>query len=73
MRCVVNYRLTALLVLAALVLIFILQNTAVVEFHLLFWTIAMSRSLMFFVLIGLGLAVGWFLRGYLIRERKEQR
>ena len=65
-----NYRLIALLVAAAIVLVFILQNTAVVEFHLLFWTIAMSRSLMFFALIGLGLIVGWFLRGYLIGGRE---
>jgi uncharacterized integral membrane protein len=64
-----SYRLILLLALAALVLIFIIQNTAVVEFSLLFWTVAMSRSLMFFVLVGLGVAIGWFLRGYLSGSR----
>lgn len=70
MRSLLSYRLIALLVLAALALIFILQNTAVVEFRLLFWTVAMSRSLMFFALLGLGLAVGWFLRGYMLSARR---
>lgn len=65
-----NYKLVSILVLSAIVGIFILQNTAVIEFRLLFWTVSMSRSLMFFVLLGLGIAIGWFLRAYLADVRR---
>lgn len=64
-----NYKLVSILVLLSVVIVFIVQNTAVVEFRLLFWTLSMSRSLMLFVLLGLGIAIGWFLRGYLAQQK----
>jgi len=60
-----NYKLVALLVVVGLVVLFIVQNTAVVEIRVLFWTVAMSRALMFFLLVCIGIGIGWFLRGRL--------
>jgi uncharacterized integral membrane protein len=58
----------ALLVLASLVLLFVVQNTQVVEVRFLFWTWAMSRVFMFLLLFGLGLAAGWLLHRRLGRR-----
>lgn len=64
-----NYKLITILVLAGLLVVFIVQNTAVVEIRLFFWTLAMSRSLMFFLLVCIGIVIGWFLRGHFRSER----
>jgi uncharacterized integral membrane protein len=47
--------------LIALVLIFIIQNTDVVEFRFLMWTVSISRALMLFGTLAVGLVTGWFL------------
>ena len=54
-----NIKLIVSLVLAALLLIFIIQNAAVVELHFLFWTLSMSRSLMILFVLFIGLVIGW--------------
>ncbi|HKJ75812.1 MAG TPA: lipopolysaccharide assembly protein LapA domain-containing protein [Gammaproteobacteria bacterium] len=54
--------------LVAAVLIFVLQNTAVVEVDLLFWTVAMSRSLMLLLVLLIGVALGWI--GHAQRRRR---
>ena len=47
--------------LIALVLIFVVQNTQVVEFRFLVWTISMSRALMLFGTLAIGFIAGWLL------------
>ena len=66
-----NYRLVISIVVLALVAVFIFQNTEVVEIRLLFWKLAMSRSLMFFLILGAGIVAGWFLHGHLRQTRKQ--
>ena len=53
--------LTAVLVL--LVVVFAFQNAQVVEVRFLFWGLALPRSLLILVVLVVGLAAGWFLRG----------
>jgi len=48
--------------LIVFVLIFVAQNTQVVEFRFLVWTISMSRSLMLFGTLAIGVAAGWLLK-----------
>ncbi len=60
-----NYKLIAILVLALLVLVFIAQNVALVKIQLLFWSIQMSRSLLAFFLLIIGIIMGWVLHGFL--------
>jgi putative membrane protein len=64
-----NNKLIVILVLAGVVLLFVIQNVAIVEIQFLFWSIQMSRSLLIFFLLTVGIIIGWFLHGYL-RYRK---
>ncbi len=52
-------------VLAFMVLVFLLQNTAIVSIQFLFWSVSMSRSLLILLFIGVGMIIGWLLSGYL--------
>lgn len=66
-----NARLIISVVLMLILVIFIIQNTAVMEFRLFFWTVAMSRALMLFLLLGIGVVIGWFLHSqYASRKRR---
>ena len=60
-----NYKLISVLILAGLTVLFIIQNVAVVEIQFVFWSIQMSRSLLMFFLLAVGVILGWFLHGYL--------
>jgi uncharacterized integral membrane protein len=48
--------------LIAFVLIFVVQNTQVVEFRFLLWTFSISRALMLFGTLAIGFIAGWLLR-----------
>ena len=64
-----NPKLITLIAALALTVIFIAQNTAVVELRFLFWKLNMSRALMFPLLLLIGMGTGWFLRGLLLHKR----
>ena len=59
-----NFKLITVLILAGLVVLFIIQNVAVVEIQFLFWSMQISRSLLIFLLLAVGMVMGWFLHGY---------
>jgi putative membrane protein len=65
-----NFKLITILILAGLVVLFIIQNVAVVEIQFLFWSMQMSRSLLMFLLLAIGMTMGWFLHGYLKYRKK---
>ncbi len=52
--------ITAALII--LVMIFVAQNAAVVEVRLLFWKLALPRSVLIFTLLVIGFVIGWFSR-----------
>jgi len=56
--------------LIAIVFIFVIQNTQVVEFRFLVWTLSMSRALMLFGTLAIGFIAGWLLK--LPKGKKEQ-
>lgn len=55
--------------LIALVFLFVLQNTQTVEVQFLFGSIAISRALILFITLAIGL-IGGYLLSYPIRRRK---
>lgn len=50
------------LILLVIVVLFVLQNTQVVEVQLLFWTVSMSRALMLLGTFLIGIIAGLLLR-----------
>jgi len=67
-----NAKLVVSLVVACLVAVFILQNTAVVNVRFLFWSLSMSRSLLVMVFVGIGIMVGWLLNSYVSFRHKHK-
>jgi uncharacterized integral membrane protein len=59
------------LVIICLVAIFIIQNAAIVEIQVFFWTIAVSRILLMFILLFIGIAVGWLLKSYYALKKED--
>lgn len=62
------FRNVIFIFLIGLVIIFVLQNTQVVEVRFLFWTLSMSRALILIATLAIGLIGGWLLT--LPRRRK---
>jgi lipopolysaccharide assembly protein A len=60
-----NLKIILILIFVSLVVIFITQNAAVVDVRFLFWNVSMSRALLIFFLLIIGIALGWFLHSYL--------
>lgn len=62
--------ITAALII--LVMIFVAQNAAVVEVRLLFWKLALPRSVLIFTLLVIGFVIGWFSRSmFRVARNKE--
>lgn len=59
-----NYKMLLILTLTGLVVLFIIQNVAVVEIQFMFWATHMPRSLLMFLLLAIGVIIGWFLHSY---------
>ncbi len=57
-------KLVAGLILAALVMVFTMQNTEVVEIKIFFWSLTMSRVLLVFALLIVGAIFGWLACGW---------
>jgi len=56
-----NYKMPLVIILLLLVVIFTLQNTEQVNISLLFWHVTLSRALMIFLVLAIGLLAGWIL------------
>ncbi len=59
-----KYKLTAVIVLVFLAVVFIVQNAAVVDIKVFFWTISISRILLMFILVIIGAIIGFLLNSY---------
>lgn len=57
-------RLVTAIVLLAIVLLFMAQNTTVVTVRMMFWQIAMPRYLMLFITLLIGVVIGWLTRAW---------
>jgi len=64
-------KLALIAVLAGLVVLFIVQNTQIVEVRLLFWKLSMSRVLLVILLLAVGALLGWM--GHSLYQRRHPR
>ena len=60
-----NLKLIFTLVLLLLVVLFSIQNFAVVEIKFLLWSFEMSRALLYFLIFAVGLISGWMVNNYM--------
>ena len=58
-------------VAATLAIVVLVQNAAVTEFQFLFWSISMSRALLFMLFVAIGVVLGWILHALRSRRRIE--
>ena len=66
-----NAKLIICLILAGLVVIFIIQNVTVINIRFLFWTLSMSRALLMFFVLAIGVVIGWSLHSLSVSRREE--
>jgi lipopolysaccharide assembly protein A len=57
------------LILAGMTILFVIQNVTTVELTYLFWTLSMSRALMMFLILSIGIILGWLLHGSVGRTK----
>ncbi len=65
-----NYKVCGAMAVLLLVVVFAIQNSAVVKVRLLFWSVSSSLALLIVVLISLGLLAGWLLGSLARRPSK---
>ncbi len=70
-----HIRLGASLVLAALPVIFIFQNLRAARVKFLLWSMEISMALLIFIVLGIGVVIGWLFVSWLgyRRTRKKTR
>ena len=68
-----NFKITLIVILVCLALIFLAQNIQVVTVSFLFWEVSMSRAVLLFFSLLIGFIIGWFLHSYLAyrKDKKE--
>jgi uncharacterized integral membrane protein len=68
-----NFKITLVVILVCLALIFVAQNIQVVTVSFLFWEMSMSRAVLIFFTLLIGFIIGWFLNSYLSyrKDKKE--
>jgi len=66
-----NIKLISILILTGLAVVFIIQNVAPAEVTFLFWSMSMSRALLIFCVLVIGIVIGWFLHSYYAYQRKK--
>lgn len=66
-----NLKLVLILLLSSMAVLFIVQNTEIVEIGFLYWRISMSSALLIFFTLAAGFILGWFLHGYLLYRQSQ--
>jgi uncharacterized integral membrane protein len=64
-----NLKLTMVVILSSLALLFIAQNNAVVEIGFLFWRTSISSALLIFFTLLTGFVLGWAIQGYVLYRK----
>ena len=59
-----HLKLAVGIALAAVVILFTLQNLDVVEVRFVVWKLELSRALMIFAILVAGILIGWFISGW---------
>ncbi len=64
-------KIIIIIILAVLLIIFVLQNTAIVEIKFWFWELSIPRALVLFICFAMGLIIGLIIPS--TRKNEEQK
>lgn len=64
-----NLKLLLVLILSSMAVLFIAQNSNVVEIAFLFWRASMSSALLIFFTLMMGFLLGWFMHSCLLYRK----
>jgi uncharacterized integral membrane protein len=64
-----NLKLTLIVLLSSLAVLFIAQNTTVVEIGFLFWRASISSALLIFFTLLTGFVLGWAIHSYVLYRK----
>ncbi len=64
-------KMIAILILAVLLLIIVIQNSNVAELHLLFWKVSMSLIILIFFVTLIGFVIGYLAHHFVTEQKKE--
>ena len=67
-----QHLLLLVLILAGLVVIFIIQNVAIVDVQFFTWSVSIPRSLLIFIVLGVGIMMGWFFKSFTKLQKKSE-
>lgn len=67
-----NLKLVLVILLSSMAVLFIAQNTDIVEIGFLYWRLSMSSALLIFFTMTAGFILGWFLHGYLLYRKTKK-
>nr|MBF0220637.1 LapA family protein [Desulfobulbaceae bacterium] len=59
-----NIKLIFILTLVGMAVLFVVQNVAIVEIQFFIWSLAVSRAILIFLVLAVGIIVGWLLHSY---------
>lgn len=65
-----NVKLISILTLVGISILFILQNFTNVEIKFLFWSVQMPRAIFMFLLLLVGIAIGWIMHEHYNEKKK---
>lgn len=68
-----NIKLILILLLTGLVILFIVQNVAAVEIQFIVWSMRVSRALLLFIILSIGILIGWALHSYSQYRKKKSK
>ena len=52
------------LAVLALIVIFVIQNSEILNVEFLFWSFQIRRAFLLFIVLATGIAIGWLLHGW---------
>ena len=64
-----NKKFYFIVAMLLLIVIFTLQNAQVITINLLFWKLTLPRALMIFIVLIIGILIGWLVTGLTHRSK----
>lgn len=65
-------KMVAILILAIVLIVFVIQNSNVADVHLFFWTISMSMIILIFSVTLIGFTIGYLTHHFVIERKKKK-